>query len=664
MSWNIDMPTTRYYSGDSGHDAIQGLVNEVMASKKVAIDTETTGLSKWADIPLYWSLAWGNNRATLRADVLQYFQEPFNCPDITWLLANAKFDMHMLANFGFSVAGNWWDIQVMHALLYEDKPHRLKFIANHILSWTYADFQDQFGKIGKKQSAEELIFRAERENFDLLVEYAANDAWATLQAGNELQAQLEREFTFSLFNKAAPYIDTLWDFFSKVEAPYTKVLWAMERRGIKIDRQKFAAARPEAQAKVREIERAIVKAAGFMLNPKSTPQLRKYFFEIAGLQPLSMSDGGKTGVRQPQVNEAFIEYYQNENEVAHLLIEHREYSKLLSTYIEGLDALVDPWDRIHTNFNQDVARTGRLSSSEPNLQNIPRPENDHWNLRGAFITEPGWKIIASDYSQLEMRLLAAAALEQDMIDIFLRGWDVHTGNAALMYDAPYEDIALGKKMAKDAPSMDQAELYAAAEEKAPGISGRCKGDLVQYLKDCASHRSDAKNIGFGLNYGMGANKLARDLGVDKKIAEAKIDQYKKTYPAVDRFMKEAIEEGRKYGYSFTVMGRRRNIPMITSNRKDQQALGERLAVNTQIQGSAADVCRMAQLNLYAAGLHQLYDCHMILQVHDELVFECPSEMVDVVKPEIEELMAHPFSLELPCPMVAEAGVGDSWGEAK
>ena len=664
MPWNIDMPTTRYISGDSGHDTIQTLINEVVGHKKVALDTETTGLSKWGDIPLYWSLAWGNNRATLKADVLPYFQGVFERPDITWLFANAKFDIHMLANYGFHILGDWWDVQVMHALLYEDRPHKLKFIANHLLGWTYADFQDQFGKIGKKQSAEQLIWRAEEDDFDLLVEYAANDAWATLKAGNELQSQLEREFTFSLFNNAAPYINTLWDFFTKVEAPYTKVLWAMERRGIKVDRAKFAAARPEALAKVRQIEKAIVKEAGFMLNPKSAPQLRKYFFEIAGLKPLSMSKGGKTGVRLPQVNEAFIEYYQHENEVAHLLIEHREYTKLLSTYIDGLDDVVDPWSRIHTNFNQDVARTGRLSSSEPNLQNIPRPENDHWNLRGAFITEPGWKIIAADYSQLEMRLLAAAALEQDMIEIFRKGWDVHSGNAALMYDTPYEDIVAGKKLAKDAARMDPAELLAAAEEKSPGITTRCHGDLLQYLKDCSSHRSDAKNIGFGLNYGMGAAKLARDLGIDKRVAEMKIEQYKQTYPAVNRFMKEAIEEGRKYGYSFTVMGRRRNIPMIASSRKDQQALGERLAVNTQIQGSAADVCRAAQLNLSAALLDQRYDTHMVLQVHDELVFECPAEVVDEVKPEIEELMNYPFSLELSCPMIAEAGVGDSWGEAK
>lgn len=491
------MPDTLYVSRDSTHDQIQYLVNAIEGEKHIAIDTETTGLSKWGDVPLYWSVAWGNSRATLRADVLVHCQRAFADPSKTWILANAKFDMHMLANYGLNITGDWHDVQVMHALLYEDKPHKLKFIANHILGWTWADFEDTFGRIGKKQSAEEVIMRAERENFDLLVEYAANDAWGTLKCWESLKQTLQGEYTYSLFTNVPPYISTLWDFFERVEVPYTKALWAMERRGIKVNRAQFEAARPEAHAKIRQIERDIVREAGFMLNPKSTPQLQRYFFEIANLTPLSMTSGGKSGVRKPQCNEPFLEYYKNHDPVAALILEHREYTKLLGTYIDGLHELLDPYDRIHSNFNQDVARTGRLSSSDPNLQNIPRPENDHWNLRSAFITEPGWKVIAADYSQLEMRLLAAAAMEKPMIDIFLRSWDIHSGNAALMYDTIYEDVAAGKKLSKDAASMDPADLAMKAEELSPGITQRAGANLLEYLVDHAAYRSDAKNIGFG-----------------------------------------------------------------------------------------------------------------------------------------------------------------------
>lgn len=662
--WNIELPDTLYLSGESSHDEIQALVNEVSANKVVAIDTETTGLSKWQDIPLYWSLAWGERRATMRADTLPFFRDVFAQQDKWWVLANAKYDNHILGNFGITLAGEWHDVQVMHALLYEDKPHKLKFICKHLLDWTWADFEDTFGKITKNNPPEAVMMKAEQEDMNLLIEYAANDAWGTLKAFYNMKAQLEREFTFSLFNNKPPYINTLWDFFHKIEVPYTKVLWKMERRGIKVNMAQFDKARPEAEKKIKEVEKEIVKTAGYMLNPASPMQLRKYFMEVEKLEPLSYTKGGKTGNRQPQTNEAFLSYYRRESPMADLILTHREYTKLLGTYINGLSDKVDPWDRIHANFNQDVARTGRLSSSDPNLQNIPRPENDHWNLRSAFVTEPGWKMLAADYGQLEMRLLAAASLEESMIDVFRRGWDIHSGNAALMYDVPYEDITAGKKLAKDVGDIPASELEGEVEKLSAGMSQRGSFDLVQYIKDCSEHRNDAKSIGFGLNYGMGEGRLAATLGVSREVAAAKIVKYKDTYPAVENFMYEAIEEGRKYGYSFTLMGRRRNIPMIASSRKNEQAMGERLAVNTQIQGSAADVCRMAQINIDAMGLDRDYDCHAVLQVHDELVFECPAEVLHIVKPEIEELMAHPFCVELACPLEAEAGTGDSWGEAK
>jgi DNA polymerase-1 len=666
MSWNIDLPTARYYDARTNSHELEMVIREVYNADTVAIDTETTGLVKWKDIPLYWSLAWGNNRCTLHADMLRYFTPCFKNEGITWVLANAKYDMHILANFGHQLYGKWHDVQVMHALLFDDKPHKLKYIANHVLGWTWADFQDQFGKICSTQSPQQLIERAERENFSLLIEYASNDAWGTLKSYEALRTMLQREVTFSLFRNAPPYIDTLWDFFTKIEAPFTKVLWKMERRGIKVDRARFAAARPEAENKLKEIEREITQRVGSHLNANSPAQVSAYANSL-GIKPLKWTKGGKSGVRQPSWDSTTLEYYRHEVPVFGLILQQREYSKLLGTYIIGLHELLDPNDRIHSSFNQDVARTGRLSSSDPNLQNIPRPENDHWNLRGAFITEPGWKMIAADYSQLEMRLLASAAQEQSMVDIFLRGWDIHAGNASLMFNVPYEDVDASKDLLKKMAKLEPQDALAEAESKLPGVSQRALSHRISldaYLRDCAGYRSAAKNIGFGLNYGMGPGKLAGGLNCSVEEAKAKIAQYKSTYPAVERFMAEAIEEGRKYGFAFTVMGRRRNIPMIASSDKAQRSLGERLAVNTQIQGSAADVVRMAQVNIDASALDYIYNCHNVLQVHDELVFEVPEENVSLAKDDIEELMAHPFSMDLLCPLIAEAGVGDSWGEAK
>ena len=633
MPWNISLPPTIYVSHNTPSDQLQAIINEVSSQKAIGIDTETTGLLKWKEVPLYWSMAWGDRRATLHASVLPYFQQAFSNPSITWALANAKFDMHMLANVGIIIKGIWHDIQVMHALLYDDRLHNLKFIAKHILDWTWASFEDTFGEITPTNTAADRIRRAEMEDFDLLVEYAANDAYGTLKGWEELMVQLGREYTLSLFNNVPPYINTLQDFFLRVEAPYTKALWDMERRGIMVNQEKLQAARPDAEAKIRDLERQLVKTAGFMINPKSVPQLRHYFFEIAKLAPLSMTDGGKSGNRQPQVNDTFLEHYKNENEFAGLLLEYRQYTKLLDTYIIGLNEWVDPNGRIHSTFKQDVVRcmpagelvltnrghvpieqvvigdsvlthigrwrtvletyqygptdiyivetitgdqlrtssnhkylivnddgfgdnwieachvdttmnclvynegigftpcpilsvsilpnqepvygiavdedhshvtggivthnSGRLSSTDPALQTIPRPENDHWALREAFIAPPGKLIISADYNQLEMRLLAAAAMEQAMIDIFAKGWDIHSGNASFMYGVPYEDITLGKKYSKKADGMDPTELANICESTSSGILTRCNGNLSSYLTDCASKRSAIKNIGFG-----------------------------------------------------------------------------------------------------------------------------------------------------------------------
>lgn len=921
--WNIELPTTQYLGIPVNAEKLQEVIREVAAQPFVAIDTETTGLVVWKDMPLYWSLAWPGRRVTLHAGLLHHFQEVFKNPSITWLFANAKYDMHILANVGITFAGKVADIQVMHALLHEDKPHNLKFITNHILGWTYADFQDQFGKIGKKQSAEDVIRRAENENFSLLIEYAANDAWGTFAGFEKLRQQLEQALTHSLFSHAFPYVTTLWDLFWKVEVPYTKTLWRMERHGIKVNRERLEKAKPEAEKEIIRIEREIDKLAGRHINPKSTPQLREWLINERGLNPVKFTKGGKSGVREASVDVRFLEHHSSDPAVQ-LVMQHRDYSKLYGTYITGLHELLDPKDRIHTRYNQDVTRTGRLScvagdtkvttpsgavlikdlkpgdlvwthrnrwrpvqrvftkgvdrmydlylsngevltctpdhrllttegwiraeeivdeylkavgepahehrgcskdvplaactdggadskraeddaaqrsaraegehagegeegsgesallsledreekphegkvrgeapqleggmrgrsgipdlptrgqaplrtqgrdgsstrvegatcllggpphrwrqaeqqagqpslddqiraqahtllssrglptvtvtkvnyrgrlevhdmtveedasymaygvfshnSSNPNIQNIPRPENDKWSLRSAFIPEPGYTIIAVDYEQLEMRLLAAAALEPKMIQIFAEGKDIHTGNVEMVFGIPYDDVVAAKKVDKKVKS---GELPPDA--------------MTDYIKLCIRRRNEIKSVGFGINYGMGAGKLSKQIGVSHDEAQDLINLYMDTYPAVRQFFGEAVAETIATGYAFTILGRRRNVPEIASHRRDERSQGERIATNTQIQGSAADVCKMAQINLDKIRLEERYGCRQLMQVHDELVFECPTECVGQVMPEIQDIMEHPFSLELAVHLAVDSGSGDSWGAAK
>lgn len=635
--WNIDSPTTEYYDHQTrGLDAI---IREVIDTPEVAIDTETTGLVNWKDVPLYWSLAWGKQRRmTLNVSVLHHFAEAFAAPDKRWLMANAKYDTHILANVGVSIAGDLIDTCVMHALLYEERPHGLKDMNLHLFGWKWQDFQDTFGKISKTNSPETMIRRAERENFPLLCEYAANDAWGTMQVYDELRTQLERAPTHSLFRDHPLNIQTLWDLFNRVEIPYTKVLWHTERNGVLVDQEYLTSIAPTAIAEIEDLERAISKEAGKFINPASTKQLSEYFFDKMGVKPLKMTKGGKSGVRKPSVDEGFLEHYEDQLPMAKMVLKHRGLKKLHGTYIEGLRTKVDPFGRIHSKFNQDVARTGRLSSSEPNMQNIPKPENDKWKLRGAFIAGPDNDLSVVDYEQLEMRLLAAASGEAGMIEVINKGWDIHMGNAAMIFNIPYDEI----KAAKATPD-DQ---------------------LTPRQVECLAARAAAKDIGFGIIYGMGPDKLASALGVKRPEAEAKIKQFKTTYPAVDQFTREAVTETEQTGYAFTILGRRRNVPEIASSRRDERMRGERIAVNTQIQGSAADVVKMAQILLFKSGIEQRYGAKACLQVHDELMHEIPKVAAVECEREIKEWMEHPFPHDLIVPLGVSGSLGHSWMEAK
>jgi DNA polymerase I-like protein with 3'-5' exonuclease and polymerase domains len=712
--WNVDVPVSEYFgplpanprgvvSGDIG-----ALIRELEDTHKIAADSETTGLGYYQDHILYWSLAWGKRRCTLHSSMLPYFTHIFNDPRKTWIGANFKFDMHMYAQMGQFFRGKCWDTKVQHCLLFEEESHALKDMARSLLGWRWTDFQDTFGKIRPGNGPLELIRKAEQDDFPLLVEYAANDAWGTLGVSDNLEERLKAAQTHSLFRECPPYIETLWDLFAKVEAPYTKVLWKNERYGIGIDQQKIAEIEPKARREIEDMERELTRIVGWVMNPDSAAHLRHYFFDQMKMTPRKMTSGGQSGKRMPSTDADFIDWAEGEGDpVARILKTVRKLKKLHGTYILSLPRYLDANSRIHTQFNQDTVRcmpagelvltdrgylpvesvvvgdrvlthtgqarrvsetsihpaapifkvhlangfslrttghheyltrdhgwkradalargdvvviyagpekwevavgeptsfstsivnsvlneapevtygltveldhshvtggivthnTGRLSSSEPNLQVIPTPERDKWGLRSLFVSRPGYDLIVADYNQLEMRLLAAAALEQDMINIFLKGWDIHMGNAEIMYGIPYDELKQAKKTDKE---VQEGKLPASA--------------LTQRVIECLTRRGEAKNIGFGLNYGMGAKKLANDLGISVAEAEMKIQHYKNTYKAVSRFYEEAVNLTRKTGYAFTVLGRRRNLPDISSSSNEYRSRAERQAVNVEIQG--------------------------------------------------------------------------------
>src|SRR3972149_330965 len=401
--WNVEVPNTEYYGplpfnprGVATRD-LGPLIRELEDSRtiEIAIDTEPRGLVIFSDQALSWSPAWGNRRCTLHASVLPYFKHIFEDPTKIWIFANAKFDMHMLANMGIRITGKIHCTQVQHSLLFEERSHRLKDMAKELLGWRWSDFQDTFGKITKQNTPLMLMQKAENDNFPLLCEYASNDAWGTLGVYRDLCPRLKDSLTHSLFREIPPYIATLWDLFSKVEAPYTRVLWKNERNGILIDTEYLAKIQPQAQREIEQLETDVCRYVGWMINIGSPQDLRRYFFDQRRYSPLKMTSGGQSGVRQSSVDADFLQHAADEigDPVAKMVLEHRNLTKLYGTDIQGVYHLVDAYGRIHTRFNQDVARTGRLSSADPNLQNIPNVEKDKWRMRAAFIAPPGRKLL-------------------------------------------------------------------------------------------------------------------------------------------------------------------------------------------------------------------------------------------------------------------------------
>jgi DNA polymerase-1 len=692
MGWNVELPPAEYYTLASG-PKLDALVREITAQKAVAIDTETDGLNLWKCIVHYWSMSWEDGgrekRITLDAATLPRFKEAFADTGKQWIFANAKFDMHMLANVGINFAGKCIDTSVMHALLYEEMPHGLKEMAKHLLGWKWTDFSDTFGKTksgycicGSTKTAHKdggfckktgcpqfhqitplhVLREAERTNPKLLIEYAANDAYGTWKLYKKLHDQLTAEHTFSLYPNSYPYIKTVADYFYKIEMPFTKVLYTCERNGMKVDRQYLVDISPKIQQQIADLRKAIVQEVGYMINPASDHQLREYFFGKLGLKPKRFTKGGKTGVKQPSVDAKFLESIEDDVKAAALILELSKIEKQYGTYIEEMPNKLDPNDRVHMRLNQDVARTGRLSSSGPNMQNVTTGEKDIFGLRKAFIADQDCDLVVADYSQLEMRLLAAASMEERMCDIFRRNWDIHMGNASMVFGIPYEDMQKAKKadkLAKAGKSLEDATAEVFQLDGTANVK-----EMVDYVHRCMKARNDVKTIGFGLNYGMKEKSLARRMGCNVEEAIAKMDQYMAAYPAVRKFFEDAVQEVRETGYAFTLLGRRRRLNDIWATSSYDRFRAERQASNLPIQGTAADVCKMAMILIHEDNLQQKYDCRMQLQVHDEIVFQCPKKATQEVIPIIKQWMEHPFPTDLAVALDVEIGSGHSWGEAK
>ena len=610
----------------------EAALRELSSAKCIAFDTETTGLSRTRDRALILALSDGVKRYAIWPSAIPYFTELMEDPSKTLVAHNANYDCWMLSNIGINIYNRTprnqyrvYDTMVMHALINDVAGHDLKSNTKNFLGIEMVPFSEVFNlKRNKSVPLEQLLM--DPTNSDVVANYASLDAFATLKL-------------FFKFKELLEGMDdgrgggNLWNYYVRSEAKFTKVLYELERNGVLIDQPKLLELAPVLEQRMLDTQKWFGKKMGKMyVNPSSNDQMGFLFFEVLKFKPLSYTAGGA-----PQLNKSTLSKWSAAGcEFSSKLLEYRELDKQLGTYVLNILEKIHTDGRIHATFNQTGARTGRLSSSNPNLQNQPP------FIREAYVPKSGHKLLASDYAQLEMRILAHMSKDETLCSSIIDGLDVHTSTAATMFNARYEDIVEARRKS------DASEPVSSRE-----------GELLGF-------RKAAKAINFGLMYGQGAAKLAVTLGCGKDEARDLIKQYFRTFPKVTNYFNAAIANAKEAGFCTTVLGRRRLVPGLRSFNRIDISGGERKVKNSPIQGTAAEIAREAMIKIYEDKYITNSGAKMLVQVHDEVVLEVPEEFEH--EPEFNDrltaLMAHPFDFDLAVPLETSGKYGDNWLECK
>lgn len=580
------------------------LVKNLMAQNVVCFDTETTSLNEMeAELVgmsfsykkgLAYYIPLSENREEV-LEILEIFKPFFEKEAILKIAHNLKFDYKVLHQYGVEIKGNLFDTMIAHYLLNPDGRHGMDYLSEMYLDYKPVSIETLIGKKGKNQGT----FR----DVDIVeaTEYAAEDA----------------DITFQLYELFAPQLkkENLEDLFYKIEMPLMTVLAKMELAGISLDENWLKQESIDLENDLRNLEKDIFELSGEEFNMNSPKQLGEILFEKMKLDPKAK----KTKTGQYATSEDVLQKLASKHEIIKHILEYRTYQKLKSTYVDALPSQIDKTDnRVHTNFSQTTAATGRLASVNPNLQNIPIRTLRGQQIRGAFVSGEGKKLISADYSQIELRLIAEISGEENMIKAFQNGEDIHASTAAKLFGIPLEEVS-------------------------------------------KTQRSQAKTVNFGIIYGQGAFALAEQTGLSRTEAKQLIDSYYETYPKLKIWMAEQVQKARELGYVETLFNRKRHLKDINSANFVVKAHAERNAVNAPIQGSAADIIKIAMINIDKVFEKEKLKTKMLLQVHDELVFEAPTDEVEVatylIKTEMES------AVETQVPLLVEVGVGENWLEA-
>lgn len=583
-------------------------VDKLNQAKLFALDTETDNLDYMAANLVGISFAFENGEAAYLPLQLDYLGAPktlekttalallkpiLENPAIQKVGQNFKYDLTIFARNGIDVQGVAFDTMLESYVLNSTGRHNMDDLAKRYLGHQTISFEEIAGK-GKNQ----LTFN--QIPLEKAAEYAAEDADVTMKLQQVLWEKLSKE-------------PTLKKLFKEMELPLLGVLSRMERRGVLIDSDALFLQSNEIANRLSELEEQAYVLAGQPFNLASTKQLQEILFDKLGLPVIQ-----KTPKGAPSTNEEVLEELAFSHELPKVLVEHRGLSKLKSTYTDKLPQMVNPQTgRVHTSYHQAVTATGRLSSSDPNLQNIPIRNEEGRRIRQAFIAREGFTVVAADYSQIELRIMAHLSQDQGLINAFTQGKDIHRSTAAEIFGVSLDEVT-------------------------------------------SEQRRNAKAINFGLIYGMSAFGLSRQLGIGRADAQSYMDLYFKRYPGVQTFMHDIREKAKAQGYVETLFGRRLYLPDINSSNGMRRKAAERVAINAPMQGTAADIIKRAMIQLDQK-LQNDPDIEMIMQVHDELVFEVRSEKVafysELIKTQMES------AADLVVPLIVDVGQGTNWDEA-
>ena len=581
---------------------LQNLNNQT----SVCFDTETTGIDAQNAELVGISFSWEKGKAFYipfpenrdEAQLLvNKFKPFFENEGIEKIGQNIKYDLKVLTKYGIQIKGKLFDTMIAHYLINPDMRHNMDVLSETYLKYSPKPIEDLIGKKGKNQLSMKDV------SLEQIKEYAAEDADVTLQLKEIFSPILDKAETKKLFNE--------------IEIPLVPVLAAMELEGINLDEDFLKKMSVEMAAESNALEQKIYETAGEKFNLASPKQLGDILFD-------KMKIGGakqkKTKTGQYATGEEVLSYLANDNEIVRDILEWRQMVKLQSTYIDALPNQVDKkTGRVHTDYMQTVAATGRLSSTNPNLQNIPIRTEKGRLIRKAFIArDENYTLLSADYSQIELRIIAALSGEENMIKAFQNKEDIHKSTAAKVFNVPLDEVT-------------------------------------------KEQRSNAKTVNFGIIYGVSAFGLSNQTSLSRKESADLIDAYYATYPKLKSYMANQVDFAREHGYVQTVLGRRRYLKDINSANMMVKSGAERNAVNAPIQGSAADIIKIAMINIHKKLIEENWKSKMLLQVHDELVFDVHNSELEKIQPMIKHEMENAFKLDVPLDI--EIGVGKNWLEA-